>query len=95
MAQNGDTGSASGVKQGRGLQLSGGALASLIGVGILLIFVIQNNQLVTLRFLIWSFTWPLWLLTIVAAALGALVWFGLGVMRRHRRRVARREARER
>jgi uncharacterized integral membrane protein len=95
VAQNGSTGSASGVTEGRGLQLSGGALASLVGVGLLLIFVVQNNQLVTLRFLIWSFTWPLWLLIIITASLGALVWFGLGVMRRHRRRVARREARER
>jgi uncharacterized integral membrane protein len=65
VAQNGYTESASGVTKGRGLQLSGGALASLIGVGLLLIFVVQNNQLVTLRFLIWSFTWPLWLLPIV------------------------------
>jgi uncharacterized integral membrane protein len=95
MAQKGSAGSASDVTDGRGLQLSGGALASLIGVGLLLIFIVQNNQLMTLRFLFWSFTWPLWLFTIVAASLGALVWFGLGVMRRHRRRVARREARER
>jgi uncharacterized integral membrane protein len=95
MAQKGSAGSASGVTEGRVLQLSGGALASLIGVGLLLIFIMQNNQLVTLRFLFWSFTWPLWLFTIIAASLGALVWFGLGVMRRHRRRVARREARDR
>jgi uncharacterized integral membrane protein len=65
VAQSGYTESASGVTKGRGLQLSGGALASLIVVGLLLIFVVQNNQLVSLRFLIWSFTWPLWLLPIV------------------------------
>jgi len=34
-----------------------------------------------------------WLYTIVMAAFGALVWFGLGVMRRHRRRKERRENR--
>ena len=70
-------------------------MASLTGVALLLVFIVQNNQLVILRFLFWSFTWPLWLFTIITALLGALVWFGLGVMRRHRRRVARREARER
>jgi uncharacterized integral membrane protein len=95
MAQQSSADSPVGETEGRGLQLSGGALASLTGVGLLLIFIIQNNQLVTLRFLFWSFTWPLWLFTIITALLGALVWFGLGVMRRHRRRVARREARDR
>jgi uncharacterized integral membrane protein len=48
---------------------------------------------VTLDFLVWSFTWPLWLLVLVSALVGALIWLGLGVLRRHRRRVARREAR--
>jgi uncharacterized integral membrane protein len=75
-------------------RLSGGALASLTGVGLLAIFMIQNREDVTLRFLFWSFTWPLWLFTLVTALIGALIWFGLGVMRRHRRRVARREARQ-
>ena len=36
---------------------------------------------------------PLWLYTAVVASLGAVVWIGLGVLRRHRRRVARREDR--
>jgi uncharacterized integral membrane protein len=74
-------------------RVSGGAIALLAGVGLLAIFVIQNRAPVTLHFLFWNFTWPLWLFTLVAALLGALVWFGLGVMRRHRRREARREAR--
>jgi uncharacterized integral membrane protein len=56
--------------------------------------MIQNREGVTLRFLFWSFTWPLWLFTLITALIGALIWFGLGVMRRHRRRVARREARQ-
>jgi uncharacterized integral membrane protein len=76
-----------------GLQLSGGAIASLSGVGALLVFMIQNTQDVTVKFLFWSFTWPLWLLILFSALFGALVWLGLGVLRRHRRRVARREAR--
>ena len=74
-------------------RLSGGAIASLTGVVLLAIFMIQNRESVTLRFLFWGFTWPLWLLTLTTALIGALIWFGLGVMRRHRRRVARREAR--
>ena len=74
-------------------QLSGGAIASLTGVGLLAIFMIQNREDVTLRFLFWGFTWPVWLLTLVAALVGALVWFGLGVLRRHRRRDERRDDR--
>jgi uncharacterized integral membrane protein len=79
--------------EGRGRRLGSGAIASLSGVALLIVFMIQNTQKVTLDFLFWSFTWPLWLLTLIAALIGAVVWFGLGVMRRHRRRKARREAR--
>jgi uncharacterized integral membrane protein len=73
-----------------GGKLGGGAIASLVGVGALLIFILQNTQDVTFKFLVLTFTWPLWLYTILTALLGALVWFGLGVMRRHRRRKERR-----
>ena len=79
--------------QGEGRRLGGGAIASLIGVGLLVIFMIQNTEDVRLDFLVWHFTWPLWLLTIASAALGALVWFGFGVIRRHRRRRDRRDDR--
>jgi uncharacterized integral membrane protein len=75
---------------GSGRGLSGGAIASLIGIGVLVIFMVQNTEDVTLKFLFWSFTWPLWLFTLVTALAGALVWFGLGILRRHRRRKARR-----
>ena len=74
-------------------RLSGGAIASLSGAGALLIFMIQNTEDVTVDFLFWNFTWPLWLLSLGAALFGAFVWFGLGVLRRHRRRTARRDAR--
>jgi uncharacterized integral membrane protein len=77
----------------RSSRLSGGAIASLSGVGLLLIFIIQNTERIRLHFLVWNFSWPLWLYTIVAAVFGAFVWFGLGVMRRHRRRKERREDR--
>ncbi len=74
-------------------RLGGGAIASLTGGGLLLIFMIQNTEKVTLHFLVWNFTWPLWLFTLVTAFVGALLWLGLGVMRRHRRRRERRAAR--
>ena len=71
-------------------KLGGGAIASLTGAAVLVIFIVQNTQDVKFDFLFLSFTWPLWLYTIVTAAFGALVWLGIGVMRRHRRRKARR-----
>jgi len=83
MAQNDSSGS----------RLGGGAIASLVGGGLLLVFMLQNTESVRLDFLIWSFTWPLWLLVLASALLGALVWFGLGVIRRHRRRKERRQDR--
>ena len=75
--------------QARGL--GAGAIASLTGAGLLLIFMIQNTESIRLDFLFWGFTSPLWLLTLASALLGALVWFGVGVMRRHRRRKERRQ----
>jgi uncharacterized integral membrane protein len=74
-------------------RLSGGLVATLVGGGLLIVFMAQNTQDVTLQFLCWSFTWPVWLFTPVVAVLGAIVWIGLGVLRRHSRRVARRAAR--
>jgi uncharacterized integral membrane protein len=74
-------------------RLGGGAIASLSGLAVLLIFIIQNREDVQFHFLFLNFIWPLWLYTIVMALFGALVWFGLGVMRRHRRRKERRENR--
>ena len=71
-------------------RLGAGVIASLSGLALLIIFMIQNTEKVTLKFLGWSFTWPIWLLTVLTALFGALVWFGFGVIRRHRRRQARR-----
>jgi len=93
MVQQSPGDSTSVAAEGQGLRLGGGAIASLTGSGLLLVFMIQNTEDVTLDFLFWSFTWPLWLFTLVTALVGALVWFGLGVVRRHRRRKARREER--
>lgn len=77
----------------RGARLGAGAIASLVGVGLLVVFMVQNTERITLTFLFWSFTWPLWLFTLVTALVGALVWFGFGVVRRHRRRTDRRAER--
>jgi uncharacterized integral membrane protein len=76
MVRQGSGGTAS-VPEGRGLQLGGGAIAALIGVGLLVVFMFQNTERITLDFLFWSFTWPLWLFTLVTALIGAMVWFGL------------------
>jgi uncharacterized integral membrane protein len=76
-----------------GSKLSGGAIASLGGLAVLVVFIVQNTEDVRFHFLWLNFTWPLWLYTIVVALFGALVWFGLGVMRRHRRRKERRDDR--
>lgn len=74
-----------------GGRLSGGAIVSIIGVALLVIFMIQNTEKIRLHFLVWHFTMMLWLFTLITAVVGALVWFGLGVIRRHRRRKARRD----
>jgi uncharacterized integral membrane protein len=84
---------ASRAAEGRGLRLGTGAIVSLTGSGLLLIFMVQNTEDVTLNFLVWSFALPIWLFTLGTALVGALVWFGVGVMRRHQRRRTRRDDR--
>jgi uncharacterized integral membrane protein len=74
--------------------ISKGLLATLAGGGLLVVFVVQNRDDVTLNFLFWSFTVPMWLFTIAVAVLGSIVWIGIGILRRHRRRKARRAARD-
>ena len=77
----------------QGFRLGGGAIASLVGLAALVIFMIQNTEDVRVKFLWINFTTKVWLLVLVSALVGALVWFGLGVLRRHRRRQARRDDR--
>jgi len=93
MVQPNPGGGTGGPAESQGRQLGSGAIVSATGLGLLLVFVIQNRQEVRLHFLFWSFTWPVWLCTIVTAVVGAFVWVGWGVIRRHRRRKARREYR--
>jgi uncharacterized integral membrane protein len=78
----------------RGARLSGGLVATLVGGGLLVLFMAQNTEDVTLQFLFWSFSCPLWLFTLTVAILGSILWIGLGVLRRHRRRQERRDARD-
>ena len=80
--------------QKAGRRFGAGTIAALIGLAVLLIFIIQNRQPIRFDFLFLHFTWPMWVYTIVAAAFGAIVWIGLGAIRRHRRRVERRSGRD-
>ena len=91
MAQQGEAQQA----QRESRRLSGGMITTLVGLAVLLIFIIENRMRIKIRFLAWGFTWPLWVYTIVIALFGALAWFGMGVVRRHRRRKERREDRRR
>jgi uncharacterized integral membrane protein len=69
-------------QQGR---LGAGVIFSLIGVAALVIFMIQNTEDIRVHFLVWHFTWSLWIVVLVAALIGALAWAGGGVVRRYRR----------
>jgi uncharacterized integral membrane protein len=79
--------------EGQGFRLTGGAVASGAGIAALLTFMAQNTEDVRVSFVVWHFTLSVWLLVLASALVGAVVWFGLGVLRRHRRRVERRQAR--
>jgi len=76
-----------------GKGVSAGAIAAL-GSGVLLVvFMLQNTDEVPVTFLFWDVTWPIWLIVLVSAGLGAFIWLGAGIMRRHRRRKERRHDR--
>ena len=66
----------------KGRRLSGGTIALLVGAVVLVVFIVQNTKKVRLDFLMFGFTWPLWLYTFVVAAFGGLLWFGVEVVRR-------------
>ena len=65
-----------------GRRLSGGTIALIVGAVVLVVFIVQNTKKVRLDFLMFDFTWPLWLYTFVVAAFGGLLWFGVEVIRR-------------
>ena len=93
MVQHGGDGTTDSAGRQQGARLGGGAIATLAGGGALVVFMLQNTEDVKVQFLFWEFTWPVWLLVLVCALFGALVWFGVGVVRRHRRRAERRDDR--
>ena len=66
-------------------RIGAGVILSLIGIVVLVIFMIQNTQDIRVHFLVWHFTWSLWILVLVAAVIGALAWASGGVVRRYRR----------
>ncbi len=70
--------------------IGGGVIATIGGIALLVIFVAQNTQNVKFDFLFWSVEIPIWLLSLLMAGVGALIFFGIGVMRRHQRRKERR-----
>ena len=72
---------------------SAGAIASLVGAGLLLVFMLQNRQNTPVHFFFWRVDLPVWFIILASALLGAVIWLGFGVFRRHRRRVARRRER--
>jgi uncharacterized integral membrane protein len=67
-------------------------IAGLI-VAAILAFIVQNRGSVKLTWLFWSFSWPLWLLLVVTIGLSLIAGQIMLMVRRHRRRVARRAAR--
>jgi len=66
-------------------RVGGGVIASLVAGAALVIFMIQNTEKIRVHFLLWHFTWSVWLLTLVTALIGGLAWFGIGAVRRYRR----------
>ena len=66
--------------------LSAGAIATIGGLALLIVFMVQNTERVAVSFLLWDLTWPVWLMVLGAALLGAIVLYGLVVVRRHRQR---------
>ena len=88
-----DNGRGERADQKAGIRLGAGGIASLGGLGLLVIFMLQNTEDVTISFLVWDFSWPLWLTMLLTAVFGALFWFGVGVVRRHQRRSDRRATR--
>jgi len=73
--------------------LSAGTVVSLVAATLLLVFMLQNRQDVRIHFLWAHATLPLWFIILASALVGAIVWLGFGVLRRHRRRKARRDGR--
>jgi len=51
-----------------------------------LLFVVQNTEQVKFEFLWFDFEWPMWIMLVVFALVGATVFYGVARRRRRRRR---------
>jgi len=76
-----------GRKAGRS-PLGPGAIGTIVGLVLLVVFMVQNRDDVRVELLVWSFDWPLWLLILASAVVGAVVAAGLSAIRARRRRHA-------
>ena len=73
-----------GSKPEDGRRIGAGAIAAIVGAVVLLVFIVQNTENVKFDFLFLGFTWPMWLYTFVVAAFGAILWFGIEMVRRRK-----------
>jgi uncharacterized integral membrane protein len=67
-------------------RVSAGLVALAVAGAALVVFTVQNPDRVRVEFLAWELDLALWLLVLASAAAGALVWSGISVLRRRRRR---------
>ena len=70
-----------------------GAVATIVGVAVLQIFMLQNGQDTRVHLFFWHVTLPVWFIIFGSALLGALVWIAAGMFRRRRRKAHRQEPR--
>ena len=70
----------------RGRRIGSGVILSLVGIAALVIFMVQNTEKIRVHFLAWYFIWSLWVIVLVAAVIGAVAWFGAGVVHRYTHR---------
>jgi len=69
-----------------GRRVSAGLVALAVAGALLVAFMVQNPDRVRVELLAWELNVALWLLVLASAAAGALVWSGLSMLRRRRRR---------
>ena len=69
-------------------ELRAGAIATIVGLALLLVFMVHNTERVAVSFLFWDLDSPVWVMVLSAALLGAIVLYGIGVVRRRRQRNA-------
>ena len=68
-----------------GLPIGAGGIALIVAIVLLLVFMLQNTGRVTIDFLVWSFSSPLWAVILGSAIVGAVAWLGVGAIRQHQK----------